>query len=98
MSWGIDFKANVFISNATNVQSKYEIEYRIENFQKTLACIESNIKMMCVGNVKDYTPEEEDVIQHVKCTIDEYFDQYNEYKEKIVLYKLLLENYESIQN
>jgi hypothetical protein len=81
MSWGIDFKADVYLDRQDYGENPIQVQDRIDELSKDLADVKSQIKMFASANPKDITPEEwkEESIRFVNNQIDGLLEQYNEY-------------------
>jgi hypothetical protein len=89
MSWGTNFQTNIYLSRQTFF-SKYEIEEKINEYNKTINNIEATFKMFASSTPKDIIPTEwcEEPMSWLNNNLDELYEIYQE--TLIERYKLYL--------
>lgn len=80
MSWGIDFKADIYLSRQ-EYNTKNDVEERIKEIDKTINECETLIKMYASSTPKDIVPSEEseDPINWINNQINVEFEMYRDY-------------------
>jgi len=80
MPWGIDFKADIFLSRQ-NYPTKHSVEDRIEELDELISECEAKLKMYASSTPKDIIPtdDSEDPIYWIGARIDEELEAYREY-------------------
>lgn len=98
MSWGIDFKADVFIRNKS-FSNKYQVESEIEDNEDTIAEIEKRISMMVMAQPSSILNKDElnDPVFSLSKKCKDEMDCYRELVSENVLLSLLLDNWEEYE-
>lgn len=80
MSWGVDFKADIFLSRQNYEENPVLVQDRIDELSRELTDIEARIKMFASANPNDIAPEEwkEEKIRFISNQIDELLEQHKE--------------------
>jgi hypothetical protein len=91
MSWGTDFRTDIFISKQV-FGSKGDIEMKLEELDKTINGIEAQIKMYASSTPKDIIPDDwkEEPVNWLDIRLNELFENYQEALDeryKIYLYR-----------
>lgn len=95
MSWGTQFKADVFI-RSVNIESKYQAESMIGHLRDDINNYITDLKMLAISRPKDIIPEDEKdnpfywISSEVTFKTDEILDN----QKKITLLELYLESLE----
>lgn len=92
MGWGIDFKADIFLSKQS-FSSIQELEHKIEETESFIESCRKELCMYAIANPKDIIPEDwkEDSIVFIKMKIDEVVDYIIENTELLSKLYLLKE-------
>ena len=91
MSWGIDFKADIFLSRQS-YDNKLQVDDRIRELNEDIKELESEIKMYASATPKDIITEETDsVISSINRNLDDVLERYNEYLLDMYRLQLYLE-------
>lgn len=89
MSWGIDFKADIYLSRQS-YSSKGEVEDRMEELDKEINDYETELKMYAISQPRDVVPDDEDQISWINNRINEILELYQEcVNERFKLYLYL---------
>ena len=75
MGWGIDFKADVYLSRQS-YRSKQEVADRMEELDKEINDHEVKLKMIGIANPNDIVPTEEDKVFWVNREISDVLEEY----------------------
>jgi len=80
MSWGIDFKADIYLSRQS-YSTKYEVEDKISEMNKIITDCESELKMFASATPKDIVPPDysEEQINWLSNQIAEILEMNQEY-------------------
>ena len=80
MSWGIDFKADIFLSRQ-DYPTKHSVEDRIKELDDLISGCEAKLKMYASATPKDIisSDDSEDPIYWISSHIDEELEMYREY-------------------
>jgi len=79
MGWGIEFKADIYLSRQS-YSSKGEVEDKISEFDKEINNCEAELKMFAAANPKDIVPPDsvEDQILWLNNEINQTLEVYRE--------------------
>lgn len=79
MGWGIDFKADIFLSRMNFDGNKYQVEDAINSIEEDLVKLKIEIYMYAAATPKDVCPEdwEEENISFLRTRLDELFEEYD---------------------
>lgn len=77
MSWGIEFKADIYLSRQS-YSSKGEVEDRMEELDKEINDYETELKMYAISQPRDVVPDDEDQISWINNRINEILESYRE--------------------
>jgi len=79
MSWGTDFKTDIFLSHQSFI-SKYDVELKIKELDELISKLESNMKMFASANPKDIIPNDwnDEPINWLSNEIEDIFELYRE--------------------
>lgn len=80
MAWGIDFKADIFLSGQ-NFLSKQDVQDNIDDIDKSINDCEAILKMYATANPRDIVPSDysEEPISWLNNRINEELEDYQEY-------------------
>lgn len=80
MSWGIDFKADIYLSRQ-DYPTKHSVEDRIKELDDLIHECEAKLKMYASATPKDIisSDDSEDPIYWISSRIDEELEMYREY-------------------
>lgn len=101
MSWGIDFKADIYLDKQDYQENMYQVIDTIEEYEKDIVNYEKSILIHCAANLKDIVPEEwkDDSAIWLNNTITEMVNEIQTISKdiyKLKLYKKYLEKLEDI--
>jgi hypothetical protein len=93
MSWGTDFKADLFIRNKV-VENVGMAKDFIEEYTESLASVKESILMYCSANPRDITPTdwEDDAILFIKQKLNDLFEEYEDSVKMIQLFNFYVES------
>jgi len=98
MSWGTEFKADVFISRL-KFDSKEQLQEHLEETQEYLTSNQNKIKMWAISEPKSVINLDEiddtNIIGFVDNEIQDILNDISEEVEEIITLRLLLENWDS---
>ena len=80
MGWGIDFKADIYLSKQ-DYKTKGEVEYKIEELEGLISVIKEKLLMYSTSNPKDIIP-----IEWNEQPIDWIYNQTNELFNDLLTY------------
>jgi len=91
MSWGIDFKADVYLARQDYGENQFQVQDKIDELKKDLTDIEAKLKMFASANPKDIVPDDwkEEKIRWISKEVDELMENYRECSslvDKLYLY------------
>jgi hypothetical protein len=91
MSYGIDFKADVYLSRQDYGENPILVQDKIDELSHDMNEIIVRLKMYASATIKDIVPEEwmDDSITWLNNQMDELIEQYNEYhtlRDNLYLY------------
>lgn len=80
MTWGTDFKGDIFLSRQ-EYPTKHSVESRIKELDELIGECEAKLKMYASATPKDIIPSDdsEDPIFWIGARIDEELEMYREY-------------------
>lgn len=98
MSWGTDFKADLFIRNII-VKTKEEADYRLEDVISDNQDIVSKIKMMVAARPTDLVDKSEgdDVIDTLSYKVDELLEEYRDNQRLIFLLNAFKQSLDDVE-
>ena len=91
MSWGIDFNVDVFISHEHNLETREQIENRIDELMKEINSDRDELLMLSSSTPKDIFPNSEDILFDIKQRFEDIFETLSINYTKIALFNLYLE-------
>lgn len=92
MSWGIDFKADVYLKRESFV-SRLELEDTIEECYDYMNDIKQRIAMYMSSSLKEVVPEEweGDKIMFLRNELSDLFESYDSHFERVIKLEMFLE-------
>lgn len=101
MSWGTDFKADIFLSKQS-YSSIAQIESAIDDCDETIQTIQSEIKMYASSTPKDVCIESDNPINYINSEVDFLMEELEAtviHRYKLMLYlEAVKENPKLLQN
>lgn len=96
MSWGIDFKADVYLSRESFI-SKLELEDTIEECYKDMEDVKQRIAMYMSSSLSEVVPEEweGDKITFLRNELADLLESYNDYFKRALKLEMFLEYLEN---
>lgn len=92
MSWGIDFKADVFLQRESFV-SKLEVEDAIEECYDDMEDVKKRIAMYMASSLSEVVPKdwEEDKVLFLRNELVDLFQSYDDYFRRALKLEMFLE-------